>query len=236
VDTSSRDMREISDTPGSTQSGPTIQGRLPTELKSTAVESQTSGRRLLFEMAVLILAAVIGAFGMKIFIAQVFSIPSTSMKNTLTVGERVAVEKISYRISEPVRGDVVVFDGSGLFAQPTPGARTFVKRVIGLPGERVTCCDADGRLLVEGVALDEGEYLKPGDSASESRFDVLVPPEKVWVMGDHRSASADSRAYLGAPGGGFIPVERIVGKAKWVIWPLSSARSVQSPTYGSQPK
>jgi signal peptidase I len=193
-----------------------------------------SGRRLAIEVAILVVAALIGAFGMKTFVAQVFAIPSISMQDTITVGERVAVEKITYRSSTPKRGDVVVFDGDGLFTPPSVGATTFVKRVIGLAGERVTCCDANGRLTVDGAALSEGEYLKPGDTASDSQFDVLVPSESVWVMGDHRSASADSRAYLGAPGGGFIPVDRIVGKAKWVIWPLSSARSIQSPSYGSQ--
>jgi len=205
-----------------------------TESAPPHIESAGSGRRLVVDAAILLLAVFIGAFGMKTFVAQVFSIPSISMQDTLAVGERVAVEKISYRSADPERGDVVVFDGAGLFAPPAEGAPTFVKRVIGLPGERVTCCDADGRLLVDGEPLNEVEYLKPGDTASESAFDVLVPPNKLWVMGDHRSASADSRAYLGAPGGGFIPVDRVVGKAKWVIWPLSSARSIQSPTYGSQ--
>lgn len=203
---------------------------------SNRLEDGEGGRRLAIEVAILVVAAVIGAFGMKTFVAQVFSIPSISMQDTLAVGERVAVEKISYRSSVPQRGDVVVFDGDGLFAPASVGATTFVKRVIGLPDERVACCDVNGLLTVDGRALNEGEYLKSGDTASDSRFDVLVPPNSVWVMGDHRSASADSRAYLGAPGGGFIPESRIVGKAKWVIWPLSSARSIQSPSYGSQPQ
>ncbi len=201
--------------------------------RSSTDESPNRNRRLLVDAAILVLAAVVGALGMKLFIGQVFSIPSISMQDTLQVGERVAVEKITYRSSEPQRGDVVVFNGEGLFAAPTPGATTFVKRVIGLPGERITCCDASGRLLIDGIALDEQEYLVAGDSASDTRFDVRVPSNSLWMMGDHRSASADSRAYLGAPGGGFIPIDRVVGKAKWVIWPLSSARSIQSPTYGS---
>lgn len=204
-----------------------------TDSESARNEDSDNGRRLAIEVAILVVAALLGAFGMKTFVLQVFSIPSISMQDTLAVGERVAVEKITYRSGDPERGDVVVFDGEGLFAPPAVGATTFVKRVIGLSGERVACCNADGRLTVDGAALNEGEYLKPGDTASDSRFDVLVPPNSVWVMGDHRTASADSRAYLGAPGGGFIPVHRIVGKVKWVIWPLSSARSIQSPSYGS---
>jgi len=186
-----------------------------------------------FDAAVLILCVVIGAFGTKAFIAQVFSIPSGSMQSTVVPGERVMAEKVSYRTRAVGRGDVVVFDGTGIYAPPVPGAYIFVKRVIGLPGERVACCDASGKLTINGQALDESEYLYNGDVASTFGFDVIVPAGKLWLMGDHRSDSADSRAYLGAPGGGFVPEERVVGRATAVVWPLSSARLIDLPTYRS---
>lgn len=185
------------------------------------------------DAAVLLLCVLIGAFGTKAFIAQVFSIPSGSMQSTVVPGERVIAEKVSYRTRAIRRGDVVVFDGTGIYAPPVPGAYMFVKRVIGLPGERVACCDASGKLTVNGQALDESEYLYNGDTASTFGFDVIVPTGKLWLMGDHRSDSADSRAYLGAPGGGFVPEERVVGRATAVVWPISSARLIDLPTYRS---
>ncbi len=191
----------------------------------------TARRHLLVDLAILLACALIGAFGTKVFVAQIFSIPSGSMQMTVSPGERVLAEKVSYHFRSIERGDVVVFDGSGSFNEPVPGATTFVKRVIGLPGERITCCDASGRVTVDGSALDESDYLYPGDAPSTVKFDVRVPQGKLWLMGDHRSDSADSRAYLGAPGGGFVPEERVVGRAMSVVWPISSGRSIDSPTY-----
>jgi signal peptidase I len=94
--------------------------------------------------------------------------------------------------------------------------------VIGLPGDRIVCCDEQGRLTVNGVPLDE-PYLFPLDLPSRDRFDVLVPPGRVWVMGDHRSRSADSRAHLADPGGGTVPMDKIVGRAVAIVWPLGRA-------------
>ncbi len=191
----------------------------------------TRRRSLLVDVAILVVCALIGAFGTKVFIAQIFSIPSGSMEVTVSPGERVIAEKMSYRFRPIERGDVVVFDGSNLFTAPFPGASMFVKRVIGLPGERVACCDATGKLTVNGSPLDESEYLYPGDVPSNVTFDVRVPAGKLWLMGDHRSDSADSRSYLGAPGGGFVPEDRVAGRAMSVVWPISSARSIDTPTY-----
>lgn len=196
-----------------------------------AVRESKRRRHWAIDVAILLVCALIGAFGTKAFVAQVFSIPSGSMQSTVVPGERVLAEKISYRTRPILRGDVVVFDGSGIFAAPVPGGYTFVKRVIGLPGERIACCDASGKVTVNGAALDESEYLYPADSPSTVGFDVIVPTGKLWLMGDHRSDSADSRAYLGAPGGGFVPEERVVGRASAVVWPISSARSIDLPTY-----
>ncbi|GAB7190580.1 hypothetical protein NUM3379_12860 [Kineococcus sp. NUM-3379] len=176
---------------------------------------------------------------------QAFSIPSGSMAPTLNPGERVLVSRLDTRGGDVRRGDVVVFDGAGTFApaprEPEglarlgaaggallgfrPGEVDYVKRVVGLPGERVACCDASGRLTVDGQPLDE-PYLPPGEAPSASPFDVEVPQGRLWLMGDHRSASADSRAHLGRPGGGTVAVGDVVGRVSVVTWPPSDLRTV----------
>ena len=206
------------------------------------------------ELPILIVVALVVAFVVKTFLLQAFFIPSGSMENTLAIGDRVLVDKISYRFTDIERGDIVVFDASGVLApeetvvaKPTnpvskvvrgaasavglaPGGETdYIKRVIGLPGDRVACCDDQGRLTVNGVALDEQSYLYPGNPPSTVKFDVVVPQDRLWVMGDHRSASADSRSRIGAPGGGFVPVDRVVGRAFGVTWPFKDAKLLRVP-------
>ena len=164
---------------------------------------------------------------LRLFAVQVYFIPSGSMEQTLRLGDRVLVDKVSYRIDDVERGDIVVFDGSTSWDAPSASGlpsssegSEYIKRVIGLPGDRVRCCDGDGRLVVNGSPLDE-PYLYPGDVASLDPFDIRVADGMVWVMGDHRSESADSRAHIGDPGGGGVPVDSIVGKAVAVLWPWS---------------
>ena len=193
------------------------------------------------------------AFLVKTFLVQAFYIPSGSMEPTLQVGDRVLVNKVVYRLRPIERGDIVVFDGTGSFIQgepvepevgpvgwvlrsfgeligiAPPSDRDFIKRVIGVGGDRVVCCDAQGRITVNGVPLDEQSYLFPGNPPSTQEFDVIVPPDRLWVMGDHRSASADSRAHLGDPGGGMVPVDRVIGRAFAVVWPLSRAQFLPIP-------
>jgi signal peptidase I len=196
------------------------------------------------------------AFGMVLlittFVAKPFSIPSGSMEDTLQVGDRVLVNRVVYHLRDIERGDVVVFDGTDSFVPATavesrnPGAAVFawvgqsvgvippdgtdfVKRVIGIGGDRVACCDETGRVTVNGVPLDEASYLYPGDSPSDQSFDVIVPEGMLWLMGDHRSNSADSRAHLGDPGGGMVPESRVVGRVMNVLWPLNRISSVPVP-------
>jgi signal peptidase I len=203
------------------------------------------GRRLLRD-AREVLGTVAIALGIaiviKTFLIQPFYIPSQSMEDTLLVGDRVLVSKLEPGPFELDRGDVAVFvDPGGWLTTETPEpslvnrALTFVgllpansgehliKRVIGLPGDTVKCCDAEGRLLVNNQPLDESQYLFPGDSPSSLEFEVVVPDGTVWVMGDHRSVSEDSR-YHDVDGdftAGAVPIDNVVGRAVLVMWPLS---------------
>jgi signal peptidase I len=205
------------------------------------------------EVSAVLVVAVLVAAVVRTFLLGVYFIPSGSMENTLLINDRVMVDKVSYRFRDIERGDVVVFDGDGSFtpegfvadpptdplgrvwakARSLVGAapsseEDFIKRVIGVPGDRVVCCDPQGRITVNGVALDE-PYLYPGDVPSTTKFDIEVPPGRLWVMGDHRGASADSRAHLGDPGGGTVPQDQVIGRAVAVIWPFSRLARLSRP-------
>ncbi|WGW13078.1 signal peptidase I [Saxibacter everestensis] len=183
-------------------------------------------------MSILLAALIRG------FLVQTYSIPSDSMEPTLSVGDQIVVWRPAYTISGPERGDIVVFDGRGTFIPdeevPTGLAALgsevgswfgltnrnayVVKRVIGVGGDRITCCTDGGKLVVNGEPLDE-PYVQNGDVPSERDFDVTVPEGRLWLMGDHRSDSADSRAHLGDPGGGMLPAGRVVGKVTGIVLP-----------------
>jgi signal peptidase I len=199
------------------------------------------------EMIVLLAIALGLAIVLKSLFVQAFYIPSASMHNTLIENDRILVEKPSYWFDGPERGDIVVFDDPGgwlsaderVSTNPITRAMEFVglyptgnhlvKRVIGVGGDHVRCCDAKGRIRVNGTPLDESAYLPPGVQPSTQEFNVRVPPEELWVMGDNRPESADSRAHLGDPGGGFIPVDAVVGKVFVTVWPLDRAQLTDHP-------
>jgi signal peptidase I len=211
-----------------------------------AKKKKSFGRELL----TIVVAAAVLTLLVKAFVIQVYRIPSASMENTLQIGDRVLVNKVVYHFRGIARGDVIVFSGQdswGPDAPPPSGNPVvrvvddllsglglhsdqtyYIKRVIGLPGDHVACC-TDGKVTVNGVPLHEGQYLFPGDPPSTT-FKEVVPPGHLWVMGDHRSDSDDSRYHPGDPGGGAIPENQVVGRAFLIIWPPSQLSDLPIPT------
>jgi signal peptidase I len=200
-------------------------------------------------MVLLLAVALILAVGIKALFMQAFYIPSGSMNDTLVFNDRILVQKVSYWGSgSPQRGDVVVFSDPGGWLDPAesqppgnpvarglelfglyPTGGHLVKRVIGVGGDEVKCCDRDGRITVNGVPLNEKSYLAAGEKPSLIDFDVKVKPGYLWVQGDNRSDSADSRVHLGDPGGGQVPVDDVVGKTFAVVWPFGHAKLMHTP-------
>lgn len=224
---------------------------------------QTGGRktrsgRFFTELVIVVVGALIVSSLLRAFVGQMFIIPSGSMENTLQIDDRVAVQKIT----DFHRGDIVVFADPGgwlgpaeepdpdpdPFAQvleftglvPT-GSDHLIKRVIGMPGDRVICCDKLGRLTVNGFPLDESRYLYTSpdgepDDPSDLEFDVTVPAGRIFVMGDHRSASADSRCHLSdlsldGPEGAvaFVPIDKVVGPAFAIVMPFNRTSMLTRP-------
>jgi signal peptidase I len=209
------------------------------------------------ELFVIVVAALVLTILIKAFLVQVFSIPSASMENTLQVGDRILVNRLVYHLRDISRGDVVVFSGDGSWGpEPPPPPSNpvvrfwdditslvgvsvpgtdYVKRVIGVPGDQVACCDPQGRVTVNGVPLSEGSYIYPGDQPSLLKFHVKVPPGRLFVLGDHRSDSADSRYHGSDPGNGTVPESAVVGRAFVIIWPPSRIGDIPIPETFKQP-
>ncbi len=201
------------------------------------------------EIATIVVVAIVLSFLIKTFLFRAFYIPSESMVSTLDVNDRIFVNLL---VPEPFaleHGDVVVFkDTKGWLASAAEAPRgpftwvqdglTFVgllpdnseqhlvKRVIGLPGDHVVCCDGSGRLTLNGASLDE-KYVNPAEVPEAREFDVVVPAGKVWVMGDNRNHSADSRAHMEV-NGGFVDIADIEGKAGVIAWPLNRVSAVDN--------
>jgi signal peptidase I len=177
-------------------------------------------------VAVLLLALV------RILVVETVSVTSASMRPTLEPGDRLVV----LRTTGIEAGDIVVFDGTRLLGPSGPvttgpGATiarlvgadpstAYVKRVVGVPGDRLRCCSDDGRIIRNGAVLDEPYANGPSDGVD---FDVTVPPNRYWVLGDNRADSADSRSALGRPGGGMLRADDIIGQAVWRYWPQDRA-------------
>jgi signal peptidase I len=201
------------------------------------------------ESLLLLAIALVLAIAIKHFLVLAFYIPSPSMEPMFVKNDRILVEKVSYWGDKaPRRGDVVVFEdpahwlppeGSREASNPVtqgleavglyPPGGHLVKRVIGIGGDRVKCCDDTGRVTVNGKALDESSYLPQGTVPSEEPFDVRVPDGDLWVMGDNRQDSCDSRCHRDEPGHGFVPARLVVGKVWALIWPWKRASWVHAP-------
>ncbi|MCI1747034.1 MAG: signal peptidase I [Acidipropionibacterium sp.] len=206
------------------------------------------------ELVLIVVGALVISAGLRAFVAQLFVIPSGSMEQTLEIGDRVE----ALRIGHFTRGEIVVFKDSQHWLGGAPAKRSvggqvlefiglvpntssnyLIKRVIGMPGDTVACCDPQGRMTVNSKALDESSYLyrEDGKTVAPSTifFKVVVPKDRIFVMGDHRDASGDSRFHLQDVGGdyqgssAFVPVGDVVGPAKALVVPLSRMRILRTP-------
>jgi signal peptidase I len=208
------------------------------------------------EIPLLVGVAVLIALVLKTFLVQAFVIPSGSMEQTIRIGDRVLVDKLTpWFGAKPQRGDVVVFhDPGGWLADeqttkkhdpvvvkqlkegltfigllPSDNEKDLIKRVIGVGGDHVKCCDKQGRVTVNGVPLTEQGYIYPGDAPSAQPFDITVPKGRLWVMGDHRGNSADSRFHQDTPYGGTVAESSVVGRAVAIGWPIGHWTRLQEP-------
>lgn len=197
------------------------------------------------DLLIIFVAAIIISVGIKTFLVRSFYIPSSSMENTLQVNDRIIVNQLVPNMVDLEHGDIVVFrDPGGWLNQMPEETRPplvealdwflaligfsapdsndhLIKRVIGLPGDEVACCNAFGQMSVNGIPLDE-PYLKLPDrvnKVAKDDFAVTVPEGSLWVMGDNRYNSCDSRCNVAGPSKGFVPIENVVGRAVMISWP-----------------
>ncbi|MEJ7634795.1 signal peptidase I [Aeromicrobium sp.] len=198
------------------------------------------------ESILLVATAMVMAVIVKTFFLQAFYIPSESMEPTMLVDDKILVQKVSYWGGDVERGDIVVFDDPGGWLNEQDSRRAsnpiqksletiglfptgghLIKRVIGVGGDEIACC-TNGRLTINGKEITE-PYVLDETATKDQDFKVKVPKGHLWVMGDNRGNSSDSRAHLGDPGGGFISDDRVVGKAWFRVWPLGRAGFIKEP-------
>ena len=201
------------------------------------IDEQTAKRRGSFwrELPILLGVAILVAVLVRAFVLQTFYIPSPSMEHTLIVLDRVLVNKLVYDFRDPRRGEIIVFKAPQDWQSGTEG-EDFIKRIIGVPGDHVVCCDAQNRLQINGHSLDEPFIYKDADGtqdpAADEAFDITVPAGRLWVMGDHRSASGDSLEHYEQTNDiqeATIEEDSIVGRAFTVFWPVSRATWLSVP-------
>jgi signal peptidase I len=184
-------------------------------------------------MPILLGVAVLVAILVRAYVLQTFFIPSPSMEHTLNINDRVLVNKLVYDFRSPSRGQVIVFT-SPMSWRNTPDEKDFIKRVIGVGGDHVVCCDAQGRLTINGTAIDEPYLNQDGGKlpASPSPFSITVPKGRLWVMGDNRFYSGDSQERYYVTGNimdSTIPVSSVIGRAFVIFWPLGRASWLTVP-------
>ncbi|GAT73006.1 signal peptidase I [Microbacterium sp. HM58-2] len=200
------------------------------------------------DVLIIVIIAALVSFVVKTFVVRSFYIPSASMERTLLINDRILVDELTPRWTAYERGDVVVFKDPGGWLDgqvQSPAAPPLVqavdwvlnlvgisasdsqdhlvKRVIGLPGDHVVCCNALGQITINDAPIDEMSYLNlpEGDTAASNEpFDVVVPENSLWLLGDNRDRSRDSRAHQDLPSGGFVPIGNVVGKAFLTTWPF----------------
>ena len=202
--------------------------------------------RGLREIAIIVVIALVVSFAIKTFVVRSFYIPSSSMENTLQIDDRIMVNQLPW--NEPQRGQIIVFDDPGGWLPPDTSGRykpnpvleflglvpanagqQLIKRVIGVGGDTVECCDEKGRLKVNGQPIDE-TYIKRGTDPSAIKFKVEVPEGSYWVMGDNRANSLDSRYNTESAGGPFVSKDNVVGTVFVINWPLDRFSRVKAAT------
>ncbi|MEU8424533.1 signal peptidase I [Micromonospora sp. NPDC048835] len=201
------------------------------------IDEQTDKPRSSFwkELPILLGVAILVAVLVRAFVLQTFFIPSPSMENTLKIDDRVLVNKLVYDFRSPHRGEVIVFKAPTAWSG-NPDGEDFIKRVIGTPGDHVVCCDPEERLMINGKSLDEPYIFSMDgirDKPADQEFDITVPEGRLWVMGDHRSASGDSLEHWQQSGQNIteatIPEKDVVGRAFTVFWPVNRATWLTVP-------
>jgi signal peptidase I len=201
------------------------------------IDEQTEKRRGSFwrELPILLGVAILVAVLVRAFVLQTFYIPSPSMEHTLNVLDRVLVNKLVYDFRDPRRGEIIVFKAPADWQSGAEG-EDFNKRIIGVPGDHVVCCDTQNRLMINGHSLDEPFIYRDADGtqdpAADEPFDITVPGGRLWVMGDHRSASGDSLEHWEQTENiteATIAEKSIIGRAFTIFWPVNRATWLSVP-------